>query len=539
MAMSPFEILTKTDKNVFLTGPAGTGKTYTIKQFIEDCISKKLAVCLCASTGIAALNIGGETAHKMFHIPVPCFENPSFAKNKKGAITPAILKSIALVDILIIDEISMLTAPAFNFMMKVLHKAEKIKGSKIRVVVVGDLNQLPPVVTKNDEKLLKKFGYDKSGYCFTTKEWENCHFKVAELTEVKRQDNREFIDNLNKIRTGSVTKAIVEYFNGFVSEIPEGFDDSEYIYVCGTNAKAAQINEAYLAGLPGEYKVLKADKTGHVTPGYVEESIVLKEGCRIIFTTNDSKGQYKNGSFGVLEAIIPPDPNGEDDFHREGSCLVRVGDKKVWVQKHTYEANSYSCKGNSLVKKTVGTISQYPFKVGKAITIHKSQGQTFDKCIISPEIFAAGQLYVALSRVRTPEGLILLSKITAGDIQADETVKKFVKAGYKWKSPTTTKSATAKKKTTAKKAASVKKSAATKKKAATKKAATKTVKKPGATKKTASVKKKTVAKKPATKIATKKAPAKKAVSKKQAAKKSTVTKKTPAKKVASKSKRKK
>ena len=518
------------DKNVFLTGPAGTGKTYRVNQFIEKCKEQGKTVCLCASTGIAALNIGGETAHKMFHIPVPCFENPSFAKNKKGAITPAILKSISSVDVLIVDEISMLTAPAFNFMMKVLHKAEKLRGEKIRVVVVGDLNQLPPVVTKNDEKLLKKFGYDKSGYCFTTKEWENCHFKVAELTEVKRQDNREFIDNLNKVRTGSVTKAIVDYFNKFVSEISEDFDDSEYIYVCGTNAKAAQINESYLAGLPGEYKVLKADKTGRVTPGYIEESIVLKEGCRVIFTTNDPKGQYKNGSFGVLEAIIPPDPDGEDDFHREGSCLVRIGDKKVWVQKHTYEANSYSCKGNSLVKKTVGTISQYPFKVGKAITIHKSQGQTFDKCIISPEIFAAGQLYVALSRVRTPEGLILLSKITAGDIQADETVKKFVKAGYKWKSPTTTKSVTAKKKTTAKKVASAKKSVAAKKKTATKKATTKTAKKPVAAKKATTAKKKSVAKKPAIK---------KVAAKKPVTKKSATTKKTPAKKVDSKSKVKK
>ena len=472
--------LYESDKNIFLTGPAGTGKTYQINRFIEQCKEKGLSVCLCASTGIAALNIGGETAHKMFHIPVPCYENPSFAKGKKGAITPGILKSIAAIDVLIVDEISMLTAPAFNFMMKVLHKAEKLRGDKIRVVVVGDLNQLPPVVTKNDEKLLKKFGYDKSGYCFTTKEWENCHFKVLELTEVKRQDNREFIDNLNKVRTGSVTKSITDYFNKFVQELPEGFDDSEYIYVCGTNAKASQINEAYLASLPGEYRVLKADKTGHVTPGYIEESIVLKEGCRIIFTTNDTKGQYKNGSFGILEAIIPPDPDGEDDFHRQGSCIVNIGDKKVWVQKHTYEANSYSYKDGALQKKTVGTICQYPFKVGKAITIHKSQGQTFDKCIISPEIFAAGQLYVALSRVRTPEGLILLSKIGPVDIRADETVKKFIKAGYKWKSPTVTKAvttrkiavkkaSTAKKKTPVRKTKSVSKKAVTKKKAVSKK----------------------------------------------------------------------
>lgn len=510
MSKKPEDILFNTDKNIFLTGAAGTGKTYLINRFIETCKDRGVSVCLCASTGIAALNIGGETVHKMFHIPVPCFENPSFAKGKKGAITPGILKGVSSIDILIVDEISMLTAPAFNFMMKVVHKAEKLRGEKIRVVVVGDLNQLPPVVSKNDEKLLRKFGYDRSGYCFTTKEWANCHFKVVELTEVKRQDNAKFIDNLNKVRSGSVTKTIIDYFNGFVMDISDDFDDSEYIYVCGTNMKASQINEAYLSSLPGDYKVLKADKTGRVTPGYIEESIIIKEGCRIIFTTNDPKGQYKNGSFGILEAVIPPDPNGEDDFHKNGSCLVRIGDKKIWVQKHLYEANTYSYKDGALSKKTVGTISQYPFKVGKAITIHKSQGQTFDKCIISPEIFACGQLYVALSRVRTPEGLILLNKIGAPDIQVDETVKKFVKAGYKWKSPSVTKPVT--KKTTGKKN-TVKKPKAAVKKAVSKKAAVKkrTVsvsKKPG--KKAVSGKS---VKKPATKTTKKKVakPTKKSV----------------------------
>ena len=490
------KVLFSEEKNVFITGPAGTGKTYIINKFIEYCKEKGLETALCASTGIAALNIGGETVHKMFHIPVPCFENPSFAKGKKGAITQPILKTISLVDVLIVDEISMLTAPAFNFMMKVLHKAEKIKRKKIRVVVVGDLSQLPPVVTKEDEKLLKKLGFDKSGYCFTTKEWKNCKFKVVELTEVKRQDNREFIDNLNKVRAGSVTKSILNYFNSFVGEVPENDDD--YIYVCGTNAKTKAINEAYLDAFPGEYKVVKADKTGYINTSYIDDQLLVKEGCRIIFTANDPKGQYKNGSFGVLEAVIPPDPDGEDDFHREGSCLVRIGDKKVWVQKKVYEANSYSCKGGNLVKKTVGTITQYPFKVGKAITIHKSQGQTFDKCIISPEIFASGQLYVALSRVRTPEGLILLSEIAPGDIIVDETVKKFVKAGYKW---AVKKTAVKKKEPSpAKKASPVKA-----KKLAAKK---KTVAKSSPVKKPAAVKKAPTRKSPAKKSVAKSTPKK-------------------------------
>ena len=147
---------------------------------------------------MAAFLVGGETVHKVFHIPVPCFDSPSFAKGKKGAITQAQLKAIAKADEVIIDEISMLNNGAFRFMIKVLHKAEKIKGSKIRLIVSGDFSQLPPVVTKSDLKFMKKFGLHESGFCFTTAEWKSCNFKVIELTEVKRQSDKEYIEVLEQ-----------------------------------------------------------------------------------------------------------------------------------------------------------------------------------------------------------------------------------------------------------------------------------------------------------------------------------------------------
>jgi DNA replication protein DnaC len=141
----------KSSRNLFITGAAGTGKTYFLNKFIAETPN----VLTCASTGIAAINVGGDTAHRVFHIPVPAFDAPSFAKNKKGAITKAQLNVIAKADVIIIDEISLLRNEAFRFLVKVLRKAEKEKGSKIRLIVVGDFSQLPPVVKKTELNCLR------------------------------------------------------------------------------------------------------------------------------------------------------------------------------------------------------------------------------------------------------------------------------------------------------------------------------------------------------------------------------------------------
>ena len=399
-------------RNLFITGPAGTGKSYLLNKYIKEHDN----VLVCAPTGIAALNIGGDTMHKVFHIPIPAFESPSFAKGKKGAITQSQLNIIANADTIIIDEISMCRNDVFAFAIKVIRKAERLKGSKIKVIVCGDFSQLPPVVKKNEITLMKKFGLDPSGYAFTTSEWKSMNFKVIELTEVKRQDDVEFVNELNKIRIGDYSN--LEYFNQFVNAKPA---NSDAICICGTNAEADRLNSEYLESLPGPTSVLQSKKTGRCSSGLVDDFILVKVGARVIFTANDViKNKYKNGTFGIVKSI------GDDNV------VVTINGNDEIICRKNYPIYSFSVKGNSLSKKEIGSILQYPFKLGKAITIHKSQGQTFDNVIISPEIFAAGQLYVVLSRVRSTNGLVLLKPVLPEYVIIDSKVRKFYDNGYKW-----------------------------------------------------------------------------------------------------------
>ena len=400
--------------NLFITGPAGVGKSYRINAFIAG--HPELNILMCAPTGIAAMNIGGDTAHRVFHIPVPAYQSPTFAKGRKGAITESMLKVIAQADVIFLDEVSMMRNDNFSFMIKVIRKAEKLKGSKIRLIVSGDFSQLPPVVKKTELSILKKFGFDTSGYPFTTSEWKSCKFKVVELTQVMRQDDTEFIDNLNKIRIGDCSD--LSYWNRFVCENP---DYGDAIVVCGTNSEAERINREYLDSLPGDLKALQSYKTGFCSAGYVDDIVLVKEGCCVIFTVNDNISKaYHNGTFGTVKSV------GSD------SVVVTVDNKDIVVKRHDFTIYSYNLKGDVFIKTEAAVIKQFPFKLGKAITIHKSQGQTFDRMILSPEIFAPGQLYVALSRVRSPEGLVLLKPLRSEYLIIDDTVRKFYENGYTW-----------------------------------------------------------------------------------------------------------
>ena len=400
--------------NLFITGPAGTGKSYRLNQYIASHEN----VLVCAPTGIAALNIGGDTMHRVFKIPIPAYEPPNFSKSNKNAVPRSILNMVAEADTVIIDEISMARNDVFRFAIKVIKKAETIKGSKIRIVVCGDFSQLPPVVRKNEASIMEKFDLDPNGYAFTTPEWKSCKFKVVELTEVKRQENADFAHELNKIRIGDIQN--LDYWKQFVDPDP---DYNNAIVICGTNAEAARINEKYLNELPGNLVALQATVQGKAAAGYVDEIILVKENCKVIFIVNDNETmQYKNGTFGIIKNI------------RENSIDVEINGKITTVVPHKFSIYAYDCINDELVKKEIGSITQYPFKVGKAITIHKSQGQTFDKVIISPEIFASGQLYVALSRVRAPEGLALLSELKPEYLILNKEVKKFYDDNYTWSS---------------------------------------------------------------------------------------------------------
>lgn len=390
--------------NVFLTGNAGTGKSYQLNRYIDSHEN----VLVTAPTGIAAVNIGGITMHRAFGIPLPaCGAKPK-------DYSDSVAKAVARADTVIIDEISMCRNDVFSFTIKMIRKAEKIKGKKIRIIACGDFSQLPPVVTKSESKLLEKYGFDRSGYAFTTTEWKSCKFRPEALAEVKRQEDKEFIDKLAAIRQGD--GSAIDYFNQFVDLFP---DDSNAIRICGTNEEASRLNQEYLDSLPGNICAYQAKKEGRVPVGISDEIILLKEGARVIFTANDLKGgRYYNGTFGMIKRLFPD------------HAVVEVNGEDIYVEKREYPLYNYDAKATVLTKTQIGSIWQMPLKPGKAITIHKSQGQTFDRAVVTPDIFAAGQLYVALSRVRSPQGLVLTKLIQESDLFRNEKVEEFYKSGY-------------------------------------------------------------------------------------------------------------
>lgn len=402
-------LLNETDKNVFLTGPAGTGKTTLIKDFIKD----REDVVVCAPTGVAAVNIGGDTMHKVFCIPVPAYgSEPSKVKESQ-------IKLLLNCSCIIIDEISMARNDVFSFAMRIVKRAERIRKKTdpnnyaIRVVVVGDFKQLPPVVQKNEQKKLVKYGFDPSGYAFTTKEWKQMNFEVVELTDIKRQDNVEFISHLQEARDQNPD--CLEYFNSFVTEEV----DEDAVNLCGTNAEADRINKEYLDSLEGAPVAYQAEKKGRTANSGIDDIVLLKEDAHVFFTVNDNiHGLYANGTFGV---VVHCDSKFVD---------VEVDGEIIRVFPHKYSCYSYSTSKGLISKKEIGTVSQIPLRIAKAVTIHKSQGKTFDRVRISPEIFAAGQLYVALSRVRTPEGLSLTGPINEDALKSDDLVDQFYKSGF-------------------------------------------------------------------------------------------------------------
>lgn len=456
--------------NVFLTGPAGTGKTYAINDYIKTHPN----TLLCASTGTAAVNIGGSTAHRLFSIPVPAYGADP------GKVPPSQLKVFAEADAVIIDEISMLRNDAFSFAARVLHRAEKLFGKKIRLIVSGDFSQLPPIVKKTEERFFTRYGFNKSGFCFTTKEWQDYKFKVVELGEIKRQNDREFIKELYRLRTGS--QSSLPYFNKHVSKV---FPD-DAVHLCGTNQEAEKINQDYLDKIDAPlsaYQAVKKGITGKELP--CDEIVLIKKGCRVMFTANDTildadgnlntefgdrqgTGRYTNGMTGTVKET----GNDYVDVETESGKLVHVEKHKWSIYKYAVDRQSMALK-----KTEIGSVQQIPLKVAKAVTIHKSQGKTFDRAVIRPNIFAAGQLYVALSRLTSSEGLYLTEPVTEEAIKTDPVVKKFYEAGYKYDVPEgiIKKQKEIEKKQSAKKKKSIKKT--TKKKSTGSTSKTKTKKK--------------------------------------------------------------
>ncbi len=400
-------------KNIFLTGGAGTGKSTIISEFKKYLENTNKEYIICAPTGIASINIEGVTLHRAFKIPLgPILEKPKFI--------PQILKDI---ECIIIDEISMVRIDVFEYVASMIINTNRFRQKNcmpmIQVIVCGDFFQLPPVITENDREVLEKFAYSnlRKGFAFESPMWSIFNFLFIELNEVVRQSDYNFISALHNIRIGN--KNAISWFNNACSNV----EQKDAILVCGTNKKADEKNKLELDKIANEKKwVFKSEITGIVNENdkVAPDVIELKVGCRVMVLINDTiDDEYQNGSLGNVTKITKDEVTVKID---EGNTVVIT--RNTWkIENYKGETNS---KGKvSVSKETIGTYTQFPLKLGYAVTIHKSQGKTFDKANIDPWCWDCGQLYVALSRVSDIQGLSLMSPIQPRCLVCDYDVKRF------------------------------------------------------------------------------------------------------------------
>ena len=412
-------LLEETDTNVFITGRAGTGKSTLLSYFREH--TKKKVVVL-APTGVAALNIKGQTIHSFFKFKPDITLERVKAVYKKDD-PQNIYKKL---DMIVIDEISMVRSDLLDCVDKSLrlNRGNQLPFGGVQMVFIGDLYQLPPVVTSSEKEIFKT--HYASPYFFDARVMEGLSFEFVELEKIYRQKDDVFISLLNAVRNNSATEEHLSVINQrwepeFVPN-PKKF----FLYLTTTNALADTINEHELAKLPVSEHTYEAHVTGAIDDRAMptDSLLSLKVGSQVMMLNNDSAGRWVNGSIGKI-VRIEKDEDGEDFL------IVELSDGEVVeVTRFTWELFEFKfdSEKKQLDSQTVGTFTQYPLRLAWAVTIHKSQGKTFDHIIIDlgRGTFVHGQLYVALSRCTSLSGIVLKQPVLKRHIMMDWRVVRFI-----------------------------------------------------------------------------------------------------------------
>lgn len=412
--------LNTSGRSVFLTGKAGTGKTTFLRKFISE-TNKNIVVA--APTGIAAINAGGVTLHSLFQLPPGIFIPDSSLAEKLRTIrfTAEKKRLLRQLNLLVIDEISMVRADMFDAidqLLRMLRQQPDTPFGGVQLLMIGDLFQLSPVAKIDEWEILQR--YYASPYFFDAKSWTGLSAVTIELTQIFRQSDLEFINLLNGVREGNCSQDQLAIINAHY--VPDFTPPENEFYTTLTthNEKADIINKEKLDKLPGDPFIFKAVVDGIFPQGTApaDESLQLKIGAQVMFIKNDTgeERKYYNGKTAIVEQVSDA-----------GITVRTMEGVQINVQKESWTSVKYEVDGRGQIKpEQTGSFRQFPLKLSWAITIHKSQGLTFEKAVVDADkSFAAGQVYVALSRLTGLDGLILRTPINGPSIITDQSVLKF------------------------------------------------------------------------------------------------------------------
>ncbi len=421
------DTLEKTQRNLFITGRAGTGKS-TLLHVFKNTTRKKCVVL--APTGVAALNAGGQTIHSFFGFPAKFFMPEDIKKRKDTRLYRNI-------EVLIIDEISMVRADMIDHidMFLRINRENMNPFGGVQVIFFGDLFQLPPVVATPEEQNYFRTYYE-SPYFFSAKIFQPDHFNHTpfelegfELNKIYRQENRHFIRLLDAVRLNQIDYDDLDDLNA--RHVPNFNEKNYFITLSPRNAVVDEINRHELGQIYTQEFSFIAEVTGQFDPKQfpTEGVLKLKLGAQVMFIKNDTiKKEYVNGTIGKI-VRLDHDKIVVQVEENDGSL------KNIDVEKQTWEILRYKLGDNDPNKidsDVIGSFKQYPLRLAWAITIHKSQGKTFDKVIIdlTGGAFEHGQTYVALSRCRTLEGIVLKQRIRPNDVKVDDLIVEFYEKNF-------------------------------------------------------------------------------------------------------------